>query len=127
MITWLIGKGLSERAAKAMAVGAAIFAFLAVAVPAVLLWDYFDDKEAVEKDRLAGNNKALTARLEAAEQSAREALENQATNADLVEAYNDAIDNPKPGDSDDPDIRLACEQLRRDGQDTTTIPECGKR
>lgn len=127
----LLGRwGLSERAAK---VAAPFVAALAVLVILTALWgswqvfDYFNDRAAVKQDRIEANNKAMKAQLEAAETAARERLRNARTNDEEVEAYTDAIYNPQPGDSADPGVRLACEQLRRDGQDTTAIPECGGR
>lgn len=130
IITLLARWGLSEGLAKKLAPIAAligVFAILGVLWGAVKVWDHFDDKAAIERDRIEANNTALEAQLKAAEASAKEALRNAETNRETKEAFDDAIYNPQLGDSPDPDVRLACEQLRRDGQDTTAISECGER
>lgn len=128
--TLLARWGLSERVAKVLApvaAGVAAIAFLASLWGAWQVFDWFNDRAAVKADRIESNNAALEAQLEAAEAAALEALRNAETNRETKEALEDAIFQPEPGDSADPDVRLACEQLRLDGQDTSAIPECGNR
>jgi hypothetical protein len=130
VITLLTRFGLTDALAKKLAPFAAalaVIAFLSLLWGAWQVWDYFDDRAAIKADRLEGNNAALEAQLEADAAAARERLRNAATNSETKEALQDAIDQPEPGDSPDPDVRLACEQLRLDGQDTTAIPGCGGR
>lgn len=122
--------GLSGAMAKRLAPVAAIIAFVAFLG---LLWgawqvfDHFNDRAAIRQDRLESNNAALEAQLAAAAAAAKERLRNAQTNSETVEALTDAILEPEPGDSADPDVRLACQQLRLDGQDTSRIPGCGGR
>ncbi len=128
--TLLVRFGLSDAIAKKLAPLAALAAVLAILGllwGAVQVWDHFDDRAAIAQDKLEGNNAMLEQQLEAAAGAAAEALRNAETNRDTKEALENAIHEPEPGDSADPDVRLACEQLRLDGQDTTGIPECGRR
>ncbi len=126
----LLVLGVGDAAAKRLAPLGALAGVLAILS---LLWaawgvfDHFNDKAAIERDRIEANNAVLAAQLAAAEAAAKERLRNAQTNSETVEALTDAIFNPAPGDSADPDVRLACEQLRRDGQNTTGIPQCGGR
>lgn len=130
IIALLARLGIGDAAARKLAPFAAIvagIAFLGLLWGAVQVWDYFDDKAAIRADRIEANNAALEAQLDAEAAAAKERLRNAVTNRETVEALTDAILEPEPGDSPDPDVRLACEQLRRDGQDTTGIPACGGR
>lgn len=130
IITLLVRFGLAGDLAKKLApfaAAAAALAILGLLWGAWQVWDHFDDKAAIEADRLEGNNAALKAQLEAAETAARERLRNAETNTETKEALTDAIQDPEPSDHPDPDVRLACEQLRLDGQDTSGFPECGGR
>lgn len=131
MIAGLLARfGLSDALAKKLAPLAAlagVLAILSLLWGAWQVWDYFDDRAAIEQDKLEANNAMLEAQLDAAAAAAAEALRNAETNRETKEALTDAIFEPEPGDSADPDVRLACEQLRLDGQDTTGIPECGRR
>lgn len=126
----LASLGLSARVAQRLApvvAGIAALAILASLWGAWQVFDWWDDRAAIERDRIKANNDTLARQLDAAEAAARERLRNARTNDETVEALNDAILDPKPGDHPDPGVRLACEQLRRDGQDTAGIPECGGR
>lgn len=122
--------GVAEAAAKRLAPVAAVLGVIAILG---LLWaawgvfDHFNDRQAIKEDRLEANNAALEAQLKAETKAAAERLRNADTNRETERAYEDAILDPKTGDHADPAVRLACEQLRRDGQDTTGIPECGGR
>lgn len=130
IVALLVRLGLADAAARKFAPLAAVAGVLAILG---LLWaawgvfDHFNDRAAIKQDRLESNNAVLEARIEAAEAAAKEQLRNAMTNRETKEALEDAIHKPQPGDNADPDVRLACEQLRRVGQDTAGIPECGGR
>lgn len=126
----LVRWGLKEATAKLLApaaAGAAVLAILALLWAAWGVFDHFNDRQAIEQDRLESNNAALEAQLEAEQAAAAERLRNAKTNSETERAFEDAILVPKPGDDPDPAVRLACERLRRDGQDTTGLPGCGGR
>jgi hypothetical protein len=130
IVTLLVRWGLKETLAKRLAPFAAIAAALAL-LPALWgafqVWDWFDDRAAIEQDKLEANNAMLEEQLKAEETAAAERLRNAETNRETERAYEDAILIPKSGDDPDPAVRLACERLRRDGQDTTGVPGCGGR
>lgn len=120
---WGMSEAKAARFAPVVA-AAGVLVLLAALWP---VYDHFNDRAAIKRDRIETNAKVRERQLEAAEKAARERLRNDRTNRDLVEAYTDAINHPEPGDHVDPGVRLACEQLRRDGQDTSGFPECGGR
>lgn len=127
MISILTALGLSQRIAARSAPWVA--GALAIALLAALwaIWDHFDDKEAVRVDRLEANAGALETQAAAETAAAAERARNMVTNHQQTGDFHDAIHSPRPGDSGDPAVRLACQQLRNDGQDTAAIPECGGR
>lgn len=131
MIVGLLARfGLSDALAKKLAPFAAIpvaAAFLTALWGAWQVFDHFNDRAAIEQDKLESNNAVLEKQIEAREAAAAERVRNAETNSETERAYDDAILFPKAGDSDDAGVRLACERLRRDGQDTTSIPGCGGR
>ena len=127
IIGLLVRWGLKESVADKMApwvAAALLFAFLGAILAT---WDYFDDRAAVRADRAKANAAMLERQMEANARAAGERSDNAITNAEQEGAFHDAIHEPKPGDSADPAVRLACEQLRRDGQDTSGLSECGGR
>lgn len=124
---WLLAKfalwGVPEALRKPLLYLGAILAALALLG---LLKGCYDRSVIREHDtevNLAAEKGAREADTKAADQRLKDA----ATNLEQERALNDAIDNPKTGDPADPGVRLACEQLRQSGQDTTTIPACGGR
>lgn len=126
----LLAFGASDALAKRLAPLGALAGFLAILS---LLWaawqvfDHFNDRAAIEQDKLESNNAVLEEQLTAQDAAAAERLRNADTNRETERAYEDAILVPKSGDDPDPAVRLACERLRRDGQDTTRVPGCGGR
>lgn len=128
--TLLARFGVADALAKKLAPFAAIaaaFAFLGLLWGAWQVFDHFNDRAAIEQDKLESNNAMLEEQLKAQDAAAAERLRNADTNRDTERAYEDAILVPKSGDDADPAVRLACERLRRDGQDTTRVPGCGGR
>lgn len=127
MIGILTALGLSQRIAARLAPWVA--GALAIALLAALwaLWDHFDDKAAVRADRLEANDGARGRQVEAETGAAAERARNMVTNHQQRGDFHGAIHSPRPGDSSDPAVRFACQQLRNDGQDTAAIPECGGR
>lgn len=130
IITLLVRWGLKEALAKKLAPFAAIaaaFAFLGLLWGAWQVFDHFNDRAAIEQDKLESNNAMLEEQLKAQDAAAAERLRNADTNRETERAFDDAILFPETGDDPDPAVRLACERLRRDGQDTTRVPGCGGR
>ena len=124
----LLGRlGLSDERSEKLAPWALGFAGIVLLGALFAIWDHFDDRDAIERDRLEGNNAALEAQVEAEVEAGEQRVEDLAEQIRQQEDYQDAIDNPEAGDSDDPAVRLACERLRNDGQDTRAIPGCGGR
>lgn len=126
LVRWGLKDALARRLAPFAAIAAALM-LLAALYGAFRVWDWFDDRAAVQADRDKANAAMLERQMKANDRAAGERSDNAITNAEQERAYVDAIHSPKPGDSADPAVRLACEQLRRDGQDTTGLPECGGR
>lgn len=130
IVSLLLRWGLKEGVAKKLApfaAAAAVIVILTALWGAWQVWDYFDDRAAVQADRDKANLDMLERQLRANDNAADARTADALTNAEQEKAYVEAIHNPKPGDSADPAVRLACEQLRRDGQDTSGLPECGGR
>lgn len=130
IIGLLVRFGLAEAAAKRLApfaVVAGVLAILGLLWAAWGVFDHFNDKAAIEQDRLEGNNAVLEKQLETEAAAAAERLRNAETNSDNRRAYEDAILFPKRDDDADPAVRLACERLRRAGEDTSGLPGCGGR
>ena len=91
------------------------------------LWLHHHDKQMVATDRAAAKLDALQGQAKADAHAADQRVQDALANKDEEEAYASAISQPVAGDSADPGVRLACERLRRDGQDTAAIPACGGR
>jgi Flp pilus assembly protein TadB len=128
MIVGLLARlGLSERVAGKVAPWVLGAGIVIAALLAFQLWDYFDDRAAINADRAAANAKAAERERKADARADAERSTNADTNRDQEQAYDDAIHRPAAGDHVDPAVRLACERLRRAGQDTAAIPECGGR
>lgn len=127
MIALLTALGLSESISRRLAPFVAILAALLILGLLWAVWDHFDDKEAIDRDRLEANADALEGQAKAEAAAAAERARNIVTNFEQTGEFHDAIHDPRAGDSADPAVRLACQQLRNDGQDTTAIPECGRR
>lgn len=119
--------GLSRRLSEKMAPWALGALLLLLAALCVAIWDHYDDEAAIERDRLKGNVEQLEDQLKADGAAADQRLQDAAAQRDQEDAYHDAIANPQAGDAGDPDVRLACEQLRRAGKDTSGLPACGGR
>jgi hypothetical protein len=120
---WGLSRSLALRLAPWVA-GAVLIAILG------LLWaahNHFSNRAAVRADRERANAAMIERQIEANEAASVERLRNAETNRNLQRSYEDAILVPKAGDSDDPAVRLACERLRRSGQDTSGLPACGGR
>lgn len=127
IVTLLVRWGLKEARAEKLAPLVALAAAVAILAALWTGYDWFNDRAAVQADRAKANAAMLERLIKANDRAAGERGDNAITNAEQEQAYDDAIHKPQPGDSADPAVRLACEQLRRDGQDTTGLPECGRR
>lgn len=127
IVTWLVARGLSQRAAKAVAVVGGALAACALLASLAGLWLHFHDKGVIAEHDMAADLAAEKGAREADDHAAARRVEDATTNRDQEQAYADAIHSPAPGDSDDPAVRLACERLRRAGHDTAAIPGCGGR
>lgn len=130
-MSWLAGilvkLGLKESGAEKVAPWVAGALLCVLAALSAGLWLHFHDRKVIAQDRQGANLAAVkgqsTADAHAADQRVKDALANR----DQEETYAKAIHTAQPGDSSDPDVRLACEQLRRAGKDTKSIPACGGR
>lgn len=126
----LANLGLSQRVAKLAApfvlAGAALVA-LAALYGLGTLWLHHHDRAVVAADRQASDIKAAKGQASADAHAADQRLEDVVKQKEQEKAYADAIAHPAAGDSDEPGVRLACEQLRRAGKDTAAIPACGGR
>lgn len=127
MIGILTTLGLSQRVAAKVAPWAAFAVIALLALLSVKIWDHFDDREAVRVERLEANDAARDRQVEAETDAAAERARNMVTNHQQTGDFHGAIHSPHPDDSSDPAVRLACQQLRNDGQDTAAISECGGR
>jgi hypothetical protein len=121
-----LSQRVAERWAPLVAAGLAIGA-LAGLGGGVALWFHFHDKHVVAADRQAANLDALQGQATADAHAADQRVQDALAGKDQEQAYDQAIHHPQAGDSGDPGVRLACERLRRDGQDTAAIPACGGR
>lgn len=130
-MTWIVGRllalGLSQGRAEKVAPWAVAALLFVSAAAGGLLWLHFHDRQVVAHATDKGNVDQLQHQVKADAKAADQRLKDAAAQTQQQEAYRDAIDKPKPGDAVDPDVRLACEQLRRSGQDTTRLPACGGR
>lgn len=127
-VIWLLGKfGLAESAAKKVAPWAAAALFALLVVAGWSIFDHFNDRAAIEQDRLESNVEQLEGQVAADTKAADQRMADLQAQQEQEKALDNAIENPLPGDSDDPHVRLACERLRRDGQDTSNLPTCGGR
>jgi hypothetical protein len=128
---WIAGLlarwGLKESVAGKLAPWVAGLGVLAILAASVAAWDWFDDRAAIRADRDKANAAMLERQIQANDRAAGERADNAITNSEQERAFNEAIFEPQPGDSVDPAVRLACEQLRRSGQDTSSLSECGRR
>lgn len=120
---WGVKEGLAGKLAPWVA-GVALFAILAALWAA---YDHFNDRQAIERDRLEADNTLLEAQIRTQDAAAAERLRNADTNSETERAFDDAILFPKSDDDPDPAVRLACERLRRSGEDTSSLPGCGGR
>lgn len=128
---WIVARlaalGLSQgRAEKAAPWLAGALLCLAAAL-SVAAWLHFHDRRVVAADRQGANLEAMQGQATADAHAADRRVQDALANKDQEEAYGSAISSPEVGDSDDPGVRLACERLRRSGQDTAAIPACGGR
>lgn len=119
--------GLSQGLAGKVAPWAVGLLIAIVALLAVAAWDHFDDEAAIRADRLEGDVEQLEDQVAADAGAADRRLRDAAAIREQEEAFAKAIDDPRPGDAGDPGVRRACEQLRRDGQDTRGLAACGGR
>lgn len=119
--------GLSTDLARKLAPWALGASALLLAIGAFVVWHHFDNAAAIERDQLEANNEQLEGQIAADTAAADQRVEDVIAQIQQEEAYVDAITEPQPGDSPDPAVRLACEQLRQQGEDTTTISACGGR
>lgn len=124
---WLVKFGLSQTRADKLAPLGLGLALLLLVVAGGALWLHFHDQRVIERDRMEANLEQLEDQVKADTKAADQRLEDAAAQDEQEEAYANAIDNPAPGDAGDPGVRLACERLRRSGQDTTGLPACGGR
>lgn len=132
VVTKLVALGLGERRAAALAPWVAVataFALLAalwaISWPVRAIIDRFNDNEAVLADRRDANIKQLEAQVQADTTAAETRVADAVTQSEQEQDYAQAIDNPPPGASTDPGVRLACERLRRAGKDISQLPACG--
>lgn len=91
------------------------------------LWLWLHDRAVIEKHDDAVNLENEKGAREADSKAADQRLRDAEAQREQERALTDAINNPKPGDSADPHVRLDCERLRRAGQNTAAIPACGGR
>lgn len=90
-------------------------------------WLHFHDKRVVAADRADALAELVELQAEAEAAAARSRVKDVVEIHKQQEAYRNAIEDPEPGDSADPAVRLGCERLRRSGQDTSGIPACSGR
>jgi hypothetical protein len=137
-MNWLTGALAGMGLPSALAARAAPWVGLALVCALLwLLWgisapiraaaDWFDDREAVQDDRRRANLERLNEQAKADAKAAEQRVADVVAQIEQEQDFADAINNPQPGDSDDPNVRLGCERLRRSGQDTSGIPACGGR
>ena len=119
--------GFSADLARKLAPWAMGLAALLLVISAFAIWNHSDNAAAIERDRLEANNDQLVGQVDADAAAADQRVEDVIAQIQQEEAYVDAITEPEPGDSPDPGVRLACEQLRRQGENTAAIPACGGR
>ena len=126
---WLIASNPAMPLAHAKRIVTAGLILLGIValIGAMLIWDHFDDREVIARDRLEANAGALADQSQAETAAAAERARNLVTNFEQRGEFHDANNEPRAGDSVDPAVRLACKPLRNDGQDTAAIPECGGR
>ncbi|CDO35829.1 hypothetical protein [Novosphingobium sp. KN65.2] len=123
----LVGLGLSRSAGTKAAPWIAGFALCLLVVAVFTLAVSAIRADAVKKDRAASDLEALQGQAKADARAADQRLKDDRAQRAQEDDYHDAVERPAPGDSDDAGVRLACERLRHDGQDTTAIPACGGR
>lgn len=123
----LVGLGLSRSAATKTAPWIAGSALCLLVAAALALVVQSIRADAVNDDRAASDLEALQGQANADARAADQRLKDDRSQRAQEDDYHDAVESPIPGDSDDAGVRLACERLRRDGQDTTAIPACGGR
>lgn len=130
LASWGLGEGRAKALAPWVALAAAIALLAALwmlSAPMRAIFDHFDDRRAVAEDRRANNLEQLEQQREADTAAAEQRVEDALAQQEQEQAYDDAINRPHAGDSASPRVRLACERLRRAGQDTAAIPACGGR
>tara|TARA_R100001129_G_scaffold182748_1_gene163821 strand:+ start:905 stop:1282 length:378 start_codon:yes stop_codon:yes gene_type:complete len=125
MTGFLLSLGLSEGLATKLAPWVLRVGIVLAALLALALWHCSEVDRAVKRDRLEANVGQLEKGTRAGERAAGERVANDRTNRQQEQDYANAIETP--GVTGDPGVGLACERLRRDGQDTAAIPECGGR
>jgi hypothetical protein len=123
----LAAVGLSDRLSARLAPWVAGAAAIALVASVMALAVHWVGRSAVKADRAKANVEALERKAKASERAADQRLIDHRVNREQEKAYEDAIERPLVGDSDDPGVRLACERLRRAGKDTSDVPGCGGR
>ena len=101
---WLAFRALPKWAHGAILIAAAIVAFL--------IWDHFDDKQAVQQAEQKREAKAAPAR----EQASEERVSDAAKNAVQQENYREAIESAPGGELSPAARALACQRLRNIGR-----------
>lgn len=123
----LVGLGLSRNAATKATPWIVGIALCLLVAAALVLAVRSIRADAVNDDRVASDLEALQGQANADARAANQRLKDDRAQRAQEDDYHDAVESPAPGDSHDAGVRLACERLRRDGQDTTAIPACGRR
>lgn len=125
MISWIVARGLSERAAKAAAIATCLIAVLLILASlrgAWAIFDWFNDRDAVEKAVNKANVDALDTAREADDQAARTAQADEQVISDQAQEAIDAIENAQGGAPSAAAVAHNCQRLRAYGFEGTDLP-----
>jgi hypothetical protein len=125
IIGWLAGKGLSERAARVAAwlmAAIAVFAILSLLAGLWRVFDWWDDRRAVEAAVAKANVKALGTAREADDSAAAQAARDDRIIAMQLEEVKHAIANVESDAPGAVAVAHSCQRLRRHGFAEADLP-----